>query len=136
MIEEGTENVTFENFDITRIPTLSLDDMVAAHFTRNLTQSECIQSRGRNIRFNRINTYKNYGIGFYFVGVKSYNIAYRCDSYNNSGIDSATKGNADGFGAHGTGALLNVEHGIILMIIMIALIVLELLFLINHGLLK
>ena len=104
MIEEGTENVTFENFDITRIPTLSLDDMVAAHFTRNLTQSEFIQSRGRNIRFNRINTYKNYGIGFYFVGVKSYNIAYRCDSYNNSGIDSATKGNADGFGAHGTGA--------------------------------
>ena len=104
MIEEGAENITFENFDCTRIPTMSFDEIVAARLSKNLTQSECFQSRGKNIRFNRINAYNNYGIGFYFIGLQSYNIAYRCDAYNNSGIDSATLGNADGFGAHGTGA--------------------------------
>ena len=104
MIKEGTENLTFENFACTRLPTLSTEEMVASNMARLLTQSECIQSRGKNIRFNRIKAYNNYAIGFYFAGTKSYNIAYRCDSYNNSGMDSATKGNADGFGAHGTGA--------------------------------
>ena len=38
------------------------------------------------------------------MGLNSYNKAYRCDAYNNSGKDSSTKGNADGFGHHGTGA--------------------------------
>ena len=104
MIKEGVENVTFENFDCTRLPTMSFDEIVAAKLSKNLTQSECFQSRGKNIRFNRINAYNNNGIGFYFVGLKSYNIAYRCDAYNNSGIDSGSLGNADGFGAHGTGA--------------------------------
>ena len=104
MINEGAENITFENFDCTRIPTLSFDEIVAAKLSKNLTQSECFQSRGKNIRFNRINAYSNNGIGFYFLGLKSYNIAYRCDAYNNTGIDSASLGNADGFGSHGTGA--------------------------------
>ena len=104
MINEGAENITFENFDCTRIPTLSFDEIVAAKLSKNLTQSECFQSRGKNIRFNRINAYSNYGIGFYFLGTKSYNIAYRCDAYNNTGIDSASLGNADGFGSHGTGS--------------------------------
>ena len=104
MIKEGTENLTFENFACTRLPTLSSEEMAGSHFPKNVTQSECIQSRGKNIRFNRIKAYNNYAIGFYFAGTKSYNIAYRCDAYNNSGMDGATKGNADGFGAHGTGA--------------------------------
>lgn len=78
--------------------------LIAAKASKNLTQSECFRSEGKNIRFNRINAYKNYAIGFYFSGLESYNIAYRCDSYNNSGLDGASKGNADGFGAHGTGA--------------------------------
>mgnify|MGYP002626898254 FL=1 len=103
MIKEGAENITFENFDCTRLPTLSLDEIMAAKLTKNLTQSECFQSRGKNIRFNRVNTYNNNGIGFYFLGTKSYSIAYRCDAYNNSGIDSASLGNADGFVSHGTG---------------------------------
>ena len=71
---------------------------------KSLSQSECFQSRGKNIRFNRINAYGNHAIGFYFAGVNSYNIAYRCDAYNNTGVDSGSKGNADGFGAHGLGA--------------------------------
>ena len=78
MIKEGTENLTFENFACTRLPTLSSEEMAGSHFSKNLTQSECIQSRGKNIRFNRIKAYNNYAIGFYFAGKKSYNIAYRC----------------------------------------------------------
>ena len=104
MIEDRTENITFDNFACTRIPALSLDELIAAKASKNLTQSECFQSRGKNIRFNRIKAHSNYAIGFYFLGLKSYNIAYRCDSYNNSGYDLASKGNADGFGSHGTGA--------------------------------
>ncbi len=103
-INEGVENITFEDFSCTGIPTLTLEELVEMNSSKNLTQSECFQSRGKNIRFNRINAYSNNGIGFYFVGTKSYNIAYRCDSYNNTGLDKASYGNADGFGAHGTGA--------------------------------
>ena len=62
--------------------------------------------RGKYIDFKRVNAYNNHAIGFYFVGIDSYNIAYRCDSYNNTGADKASKGNADGFRTHGTGAEL------------------------------
>ena len=101
-ILEGTENVTFEDFSCTRVPTMNSEELKAAGLS--LSQSECFQSRGKNIRFNRIKAYNNNAIGFYFVGTKSYNIAYRCDSYNNSGSSEESKGNMDGFGAHGTGA--------------------------------
>ena len=104
MIEDGIENITFENFACTRVPALTIDELIAAKASKNLTQSECFQSRGKNIRFNSIKAYSNYAIGFYFIGLNSYNIAYRCDAYNNSGFDGASKGNADGFGSHGTGA--------------------------------
>ena len=103
-IPEGVKNLIFEDFSCTRVPTMSNDEVISAQLSKNLTQSECFQSRGYNIRFNRINAYSNYGIGFYFVGFKSYNIAYRCDAYNNKGLDNLSKGNADGFGSHGTGA--------------------------------
>ena len=102
-IPDGTQNITFEDIVCTHLPTMSYDE-VSALGGKTLTQSECFQSRGKYIHFNRCNAYSNYGIGFYFAGLNSYNIAYRCDSYNNSGYDSASKGNADGFGAHGTGA--------------------------------
>lgn len=101
-IPKGTKNLIFEDFSVTRVPALTLKELEPLGLT--LTQSECFQSRGNNIRFNRVNAYNNHGIGFYFTGIGSYNIAYRCDSYNNSGADNASKGNADGFGAHGTGA--------------------------------
>ena len=102
-IPDGTQNITFEDITCIHIPTMSYDEVVAIG-GKSVSQSECFQSRGKNIRFNRCNAHSNYGIGFFFAGVNSYNNAYRCDSYNNTGIDSATKGNADGFGAHGTGA--------------------------------
>ena len=85
------------------------------------TQSECFTSYGKNIHFNRMRAFNNRAIGFYFVGTISYNIAYRCDAFNNIRLDSATLGNCDGFGAHGilVQNSLNVEHGITVMVIMI-----------------
>ena len=102
-IPDGVENVILEDFSCTGLPTMSQEEINALG-GKSLSQSECFQSRGKNIRFNRINAYGNHAIGFYFAGVNSYNIAYRCDAYNNSGVDSGSKGNADGFGAHGLGA--------------------------------
>ena len=101
-IPKGVKNITFEGFSVTGVPSLTLEELEP--FGLTLTQSECFQSRGKNIYFNRVNAYNNHAIGFYFTGIDSYNVAYRCDSYNNSGADKASKGNADGFGAHGTGA--------------------------------
>ena len=120
MIKEETQNITFDNFSCTRVPTLSSDEIIAANIGKTVSQSECFQSRGKYIRFNRMKAYNNYAIGFFFTGKTSYNIAYRCDAYNNSGVDSGSRGNADGFGAHGLGAeFIEIEHGIIQMIIMI-----------------
>ena len=103
-IAKNVKDITFKDFDITRVPVLTYNE-VAALGGKLLTQSECIQSYGYNIHFNRVNTYNNQGIGFYFLGTNSYNVAYRCDSYNNVGYDNASLGNADGFGAHGSGAV-------------------------------
>ena len=102
-IAKNVQDITFRDFDCTRVPVLTYDE-VAALGGKLLTQSECFQSYGKNIHFNRINAYNNQGIGFYFLGTNSYNVAYRCDAYNNVGYDQASIGNADGFGAHGSGA--------------------------------
>ncbi len=102
-IPKNVQDITFRDFDVTRVPVLTYNE-VAALGGKLLTQSECFQSYGKNIHFNRINAYNNQGIGFYFLGTTSYNVAYRCDAYNNIGYDQASIGNADGFGAHGTGA--------------------------------
>ena len=104
LIAKNTKDITFKDFDCTRVPVLTYDELVEMNSGKLLTQSECFTSYGHEIHFNRINAYNNQGIGFYFVGTTSYNVAYRCDSYNNKGIDKASYGNADGFGAHGTGA--------------------------------
>ena len=103
-VAKNVENITFSDFDVTRVPALTYDELVAMSSSKLTTQSECFTSYGKNIYFNRINAYNNRAIGFYFTGTTSYNVAYRCDSYNNIGYDSATIGNCDGFGAHGTGA--------------------------------
>ena len=102
-IPKNVQDITFKDFSVTRVPVLTYDE-VAALGGKLLTQSECFQSYGKNIHYNRINTYNNQGIGFYFLGTNSYNVAYRCDAYNNVGYDKASIGNADGFGAHGSGA--------------------------------
>jgi hypothetical protein len=65
-IIEGTENVTFEGFSCTGVPTMNSEELQAAGLS--LSQSECFQSRGKNIRFNRMKAYNNNAIGFYFIG--------------------------------------------------------------------
>ena len=102
-IPKNVQDITFRDLSCTRVPVLTYDE-VAALGGKLLTQSECFQSYGKNIHFNRCNAYNNQGIGFYFLGTNSYNVAYRCDAYNNVGYDKASIGNADGFGGHGSGA--------------------------------
>lgn len=103
-VAKNTENITFKDFDCTRVPALTYEELVAMKSSKLTTQSECFTSYGKNIHFNRMNAYNNRAIGFYFLGTTSYNVAYRCDAYNNVGYDQATLGNCDGFGAHGAGA--------------------------------
>ena len=103
-VAKNTKDITFKDFDCTRVPALTYNELVDMKSSKLTTQSECFTSYGNNIHFNRLNAYNNYAIGFYFVGTTSYNVAYRCDAYDNVGYDSATIGNCDGFGAHGTGA--------------------------------
>ena len=103
-VAKNVKDITFKDFDCTRVPALTYDELVAMKSSKLTTQSECFTSYGNNIHYNRMNAYNNYAIGFYFVGTTSYNVAYRCDAYNNIGYDKATLGNCDGFGAHGTGA--------------------------------
>ena len=104
LIWKNTQDITFKDFDCTRVPALTYNELVAMKSSKLTTQSECFTSYGKNIHFNRMRAYNNRAIGFYFVGTTSYNVVYRCDSFNNIGTDSATIGNCDGFGAHGTGA--------------------------------
>ena len=103
-VAKNVKDITFKDFDCTRVPALTYDELVAMKSSKLTTQSECFASYGNNIHYNRMNAYNNRAIGFYFLGTTSYNVAYRCDAYNNIGYDSATIGNCDGFGAHGTGA--------------------------------
>ena len=118
-IPKNVQDITFRDLSCTRVQVLTYNE-VAALGGKLLTQSECFQCSGKNIHFNRVNAYNNQGKGFYFLGTNSYNEAYRCDSYNNKGYDKASLGNADGFGAHGSGAkFIECRHGIIVMIIMI-----------------
>ncbi len=102
-VAKNVKDITFKDFDCTGVPVLTYNE-VAALGGKLLTQSECFNSYGNNIHFNRMRAYNNQGIGFYFLGTNSYNVAYRCDAYNNVGYDKASYGNADGFGAHGSGA--------------------------------
>jgi hypothetical protein len=104
LVWKNTQDITFKDFDCTRVPALTYKELVAMKSSKLTTQSECFASYGKNIHFNRMRAYNNRAIGFYFLGTNSNNIAYRCDAFNNIGSDQATLGNCDGFGAHGTGA--------------------------------
>ena len=102
-VKDGTSDITFEGFDVTNVPSLTLQNLIDSNASKRLTQSECFRISGQNISINRVNAYNNYGIGFYYYGKRATGTVYRCDAYNNVGLDSASIGNADGFGAHGNG---------------------------------
>lgn len=103
-IAEKASDVTFESFEVINVPVLTLEQLKAMNSSKLLTQSECFQIRGTNITFNMISAHDNNAIGFYFQG-KATGTCYRCDAYNNVGVDSASLGNMDGFGAHSRGVV-------------------------------
>jgi hypothetical protein len=90
-IAPGTSNVTFLAIEVTGVKV------------GNQKQSECFRVEG-NATFNQVVAHDNEANGFYFVnhGTGS---CIKCDAYNNIGPTSTSKGNTDGFGAHGDGVL-------------------------------
>jgi hypothetical protein len=84
--------VTFQGFDVVGIQ-------------ENITNSNN-QSLGfgiwgcKNCTWNQVNVHDANCVGFYAEKAAANNLIYRCDSYNNAGINSYSYGNADGFGCH------------------------------------
>ena len=85
-------NVTFQGFDVTGVQ----ENITTAN---NQSLAFAIWG-GKNCTWNQVNAYNNYGVGFYLEEVSANNLFYQCDSYNNTGINSYSFGNADGFGCH------------------------------------
>ena len=68
------------------------------------TQSECVRiHNGSDNVLERLVLRDGMGIGVYIIGGSANNLVLNCDAYNNSGLDSLSTGNVDGFGSH-TGA--------------------------------
>jgi hypothetical protein len=88
-IARGVSNVTFLCMNVTNVPVGSQK------------QSECFRIEG-NSTFNQVNCYNNAANGFYFTN-NGTGLCIKCDSYNNIGPTSTSRGNTDGFGAHGNG---------------------------------
>ena len=88
-IEKNAKNVTFLCMHVIGVPV------------GNQKQSECFRIEG-NATFNQVYCHDNAANGFYFInhGTGS---CIKCDSYNNIGTTSTSKGNTDGFGAHADG---------------------------------
>lgn len=102
-VKDKCNDVTFEQIEIINIPTLTYDQLVATQASKLSTQSEAFHSQGGNTVFKRCVAHDNNGIGFYYSGNRASGTVIQCDAYRNYGIDKASLGNADGFGAHGAG---------------------------------
>lgn len=85
-------DVTFENIEVKSVPV------------GTQKQAECFRVYGTNVTFNKVSCHDNQAIGFYFSGGSS-GTCYRCDAYNNIGVEGNSLGNMDGFGSHGLGVL-------------------------------
>jgi hypothetical protein len=68
----------------------------------------------KNCAWNQVNVHDGECVGIYFERASANNLVYQCDSYNNTGIDSFSYGNADGFGCHpsagGTGNVFREDR--------------------------
>ena len=102
-VKDGATDITFEGFDVVGVPALSLQELIDSNASKRTTQSECFLIKGTNININKVNAHDTNAIGFYYYGKRATGTVYRCDAYNNLGYDDASKGNCDGFGAHGNG---------------------------------
>ncbi len=85
--------VTFQGFDVVG---------VQENITGSNNQSIGIAAWGSSCTWNKVNVHDADCVGFYLYSpsVTPNNLFYRCDSYNNAGINSYSYGNADGFGCH------------------------------------
>jgi pectate lyase len=86
----SANNCTFKGFDVVGV-TINL--------TTGNVQSECFRVTGSRNRFENLAMHDGMGIGWYLTSGSS-NLVLNCDAYNNRGLDSASIGNIDGFGAH------------------------------------
>ena len=84
--------VTFQGFDVVG---------VQENITAGNNQSLGFGIWGcKSCTWNQVNVHDSDCVGFYGEKACANNLIYRCDSYNNTGIDSYSYGNADGFGCH------------------------------------
>ncbi len=84
-------NLNFQGFEITGVQIT----IATVH-----TQSECIRVEGSNNTFRLLKMHDGMGIGIYIVRHAGNNLVENCDAYNNTGLDSGSIGNIDGFGCH------------------------------------
>ena len=94
----------FKGFDVVGVPIVILNAG---------TQSECFRvNGGNNNRFEQLRMHDGHGIGFYLTDGAS-NLVLNCDAYNNTGVNSHSYGNIDGFGIHAshTSGVGNVISG-------------------------
>jgi pectate lyase len=73
---------------------------VQVTITNSHTQSENFYvDGGSNNRFEQLRLHDGMANGWYLTGGSS-NLVLNCDAYNNTGLDSGSIGNTDGFGCH------------------------------------
>jgi hypothetical protein len=84
--------VTFQGFDVTGVQ----ETITGAN---NQSVGMAVFG-GSNCDWNQVNVHDGDCAGFYLEKVSANDLFYQCDSYNNTGIDSGSYGNADGFGCH------------------------------------
>lgn len=102
----NTTNCVFRGFDVVGVPIIYTN-------TSKPPQSECFRVNfGRNNLFDRLRMHDSHGIGLYITDGIS-NLVLNCDAWNNTGVDSYSQGNIDGFGCHVTSAndVGNVFYG-------------------------
>ncbi len=91
----NASNCVFRGFDIVGVPIIYTN-------TSKPPQSECIRvNSGSWNLFDRLRMHDGHGIGMYITDGAS-NLVLNCDAWNNTGVDSYSQGNIDGFGCHVT----------------------------------
>jgi len=91
----NANNCVFRGFDVVGVPIIYTN-------TSKPPQSECFRvNNGSFNLFDRLRMHDGHGIGFYLTDGTS-NLVRNCDAWNNTGVDSYSQGNIDGFGCHGT----------------------------------
>ncbi len=91
----NASNCVFRSFDVVGVPIIYTN-------TSKPPQSECFRvNNGSWNLFDRLRMHDGHGIGWYLTDGMS-NRVQNCDAYNNTGVDSYSQGNIDGFGCHGT----------------------------------